>query len=107
MKITDLVTAFNVFAHSDNLHDIATNVEGLLKEKGTFIFEVQYLVANMKLGIVDNIYHEHVNYWTLFSIEKFFQQHGMIVYKIEEVDTMEVLSEFTAQKIKIKKLTKV
>ncbi len=83
----DVVTAFNVFAHNDDLHDIASNVEKLLKKDGVFIFEVQYLVDNMKLGIVDNIYHEHVNYWSLYSLEEFFKHHNLKLFKIENVDT--------------------
>ena len=38
-----LVTASNVFAHSDKLREIANNSFRFLKEDGTFIVEVQYL----------------------------------------------------------------
>ena len=33
----DLVTASNVFAHSDKLQEITNNVFGILKKGGTFI----------------------------------------------------------------------
>ena len=39
----DIVTAFNVFAHSDKLKDIANDAFSLLKEDGVFIIEVQSL----------------------------------------------------------------
>jgi nucleoside-diphosphate-sugar epimerase/2-polyprenyl-3-methyl-5-hydroxy-6-metoxy-1,4-benzoquinol methylase/dTDP-4-dehydrorhamnose 3,5-epimerase-like enzyme len=83
----DVVTAFNVFAHSDGLKEILDNVIKLLKKDGEFIFEVQYLLKTIKDLSFDNIYHEHVNYWCLLSIMHFFEESEMKVYKVEEVDT--------------------
>jgi SAM-dependent methyltransferase len=83
----DVVTAFNVFAHSDGLKEILDNVIKLLKKDGEFIFEVQYLLKTIKDLTFDNIYHEHVNYWCLLSIMHFFEESEMKVYKVEEVDT--------------------
>jgi len=83
----DVVTAFNVFAHSDKLKEILNNVEMLLKDNGEFIFEIQYLLRTLKDLTFDNIYHEHVNYWCLISILNFFEGSGLKVYKVKEVDT--------------------
>ena len=83
----DVVTAFNVFAHGDGLKDILENTEDLLKKDGEFIFEIQYLLKTIKDLTFDNIYHEHVNYWCLLSILKFFEDSEMKVYKVEEVET--------------------
>ncbi len=83
----DVVTAFNMFAHNDDLKKILNNVEKLLKKDGEFIFEVQYILRTIKDLTFDNIYHEHVNYWCLLSILKFFEDSNMRVYKVEEVDT--------------------
>lgn len=83
----DIVTAFNVFAHSDGLKDILMNTEKLLKENGVFIFEIQYLLRTIKDLTFDNIYHEHFNYWCLLSILNFFENSGFKVYKVKEVDT--------------------
>ena len=83
----DLVTAFNVFAHSDELKNIAVNASNLLKRNGTFIFEVQYIYDTIKDLTFDNIYHEHVNYWSVLSILHFFKDLDLNVYKIENIDT--------------------
>ena len=83
----DFVTAFNVFAHSDGLREILKNAEILLKNDGEFIFEIQYLLRTLKDLTFDNIYHEHVNYWCLLSILKFFEDSELKVYKVKEVDT--------------------
>ena len=83
----DVITAFNVFAHSDGLKDILNNVELLLKKDGQFIFEIQYLLRTIKDLTFDNIYHEHVNYWCLLSLLKFFEESELKIYKVKEVDT--------------------
>ena len=38
-----------------------------IKQKGTIIIEVQYLMNTLKDLTFDNIYHEHYNYWSLTS----------------------------------------
>ena len=83
----DVITAFNVFAHSDGLKDILDNIENLLKNDGEFIFEIQYLLRTINDLTFDNIYHEHVNYWCLSSLLHFFEESKMKIYKVEEVDT--------------------
>lgn len=82
-----LVTASNVFAHSDKLVEIANAAFDVLEDDGTFIVEVQYLLDTIKDMTFDNIYHEHVNYWSVISINNFFGKLGFVVYKVEHIDT--------------------
>ena len=83
----DLITASNVFAHSDKLYDMAANSFDILKEDGVFIVEVQYLLSTLQDLTFDNIYHEHTNYWSVTSINNFFNMMGLCVYKVEYVET--------------------
>jgi nucleoside-diphosphate-sugar epimerase/quercetin dioxygenase-like cupin family protein len=83
----DLITASNVFAHSDELALITSHVKSLLKETGTFIVEVQYLKDTIEKLSFDNIYHEHVNYWTVTSLSHFFKQFDMGIWDVEHIDT--------------------
>ena len=83
----DVITAFNVFAHNDNLKQMLNNVETLLKKDGEFIFEIQYLLRTIKDLTFDNVYHEHVNYWCLLSLLQFFKGSKLEIYKVKEVDT--------------------
>lgn len=84
---TDLITASNVFAHADNISDITNNVFSLLKPDGVFIIEVQYLIDTIIDCTFDNIYHEHVNYWCVTSLNNFFTKLGYCLYKVEHIDT--------------------
>lgn len=82
-----LVTASNVFAHSDNLDEIVNGVVKILDDNGSFIIEVQYFLRTLDDLTFDNIYHEHVNYWTLKSLIKFFEKFNLFVNKTEEINT--------------------
>ena len=83
----DIVTASNVFAHADKLDDIARAAFNLLKKDGTFIIEVQYLLNTIKDLTFDNIYHEHVNYWSVTSLNNFFNKLSYHIVKVEHINT--------------------
>ena len=86
-KNADLVLASNVFAHSDNLKEMAECMKKLLKKDGTIIIEVQYLLNTLKDLTFDNIYHEHYNYWSLTSLVNFFNQFNLTIFRAEKITT--------------------
>jgi len=86
-KNANLILASNVFAHSDNLKEMAECMLKLLDKKGTIIIEVQYLLNTIKDLTFDNIYHEHYNYWSLTSLINFFKQFEVTLYKAERINT--------------------
>ncbi len=86
-KNADLILASNVFAHSDNLKEMAYCMLQLLSKRGTIIIEVQYLMNTLKDLTFDNIYHEHYNYWSLTSLVNFFSQFNAKIFKAETVET--------------------
>ena len=86
-KGADLILASNVFAHSDNLKEMAECMLKLLNKKGTIIIEVQYLMNTLKDLTFDNIYHEHYNYWSLTSLTNFFKKFDSTIFRSEKIDT--------------------
>ena len=86
-KNADLILASNVFAHSDDLKDMAECMINLLSNKGSIVIEIQYLMNTLKDLTFDNIYHEHYNYWSLTSLTNFFKQFKVKIYKAEKIDT--------------------
>jgi len=86
-KNADLVLASNVFAHSDELKSMAECMLKLIKNTGTIIIEIQYLLNTLKDLTFDNIYHEHYNYWSLTSLVNFFNQFGAQIFRAERIDT--------------------
>jgi len=83
----DLVTMSNVFAHLDDIESLTHNVFKILKRNGVFIIEVHYLLRTIEDETFDNIYHEHVNYWSIISLHTFFQRLGYQIFNVEEINT--------------------
>lgn len=78
-----VLIASNVFAHIDNLDDVLNGVGVLLDKDGVFIVETHW-VANL-LGMAgaggfDQIYHEHLSYFSLSVLEKLFNRYGFKIF---------------------------
>lgn len=81
-----VVTASNVFAHTDNLDDFIEGVKILIGNKGVFIIEAHW-VANLLglagVGGFDQIYHEHLSYFSLSVLENLFNRFGLKIFDVE------------------------
>lgn len=83
----DLVIANNVFAHIDDIHAATRAVVKALKDDGVFVMEAHYL-GDMLEGLqYDWIYHEHIYYYSLLSLEKHMARHGLHVFDVKHVAT--------------------
>ena len=82
----NLIIANNVLNHIDDLHDFCRAIDDLLDDKGRFIFEVPYWKYTVKDFKYDQIYHEHVNYFTLKSIDFIFNKFNLFIEDFLEVD---------------------
>ena len=68
-KKFDIIIANNVFNHSDQPSDFLKGVHNLLENDGVYIFEQpDFAIGAMSLKF-DQIYHEHVSYFTSKNIE--------------------------------------
>ncbi len=83
----DLITASNVFAHVNKIKEFTNCIKEILKPNGVLIIEVQYLFRMLKDTSFDNIYHEHVNYWSVKSLNYFFSRMNLTIFNVEEIDT--------------------
>lgn len=81
----DVVTANNVFAHIADIHGMLKNVKLLLKDDGIFVIEVAYLVDMLNQMTFDSIYHEHIFYYSLTSLDYIFKNNGMQIFKVQHV----------------------
>ena len=82
----DLVMANNVFNHSDNPMSFARGVNSILKNEGCFVFEVPYWKSTVDSYKIDQIYHEHVSYFTALSVKNVMERNGFEVIDIKVVD---------------------
>ncbi len=83
----DVITAANVFAHILEPNDVMANIKRLLKDDGIFVSESHYLLDLIKTLQYDTIYHEHLRYYSLKSIQFLLEKHGFHVFKVERIPT--------------------
>lgn len=81
-----LIVANNVFNHANEPLDFVRGVQQLLASDGTFVFELPYWLRSIEQKKFDQIYHEHVSYFTLTYADRLFRLSGMHVSGVEEVD---------------------
>jgi SAM-dependent methyltransferase len=82
----DVVVANNVFNHSNDPLDFARGVKDVLNDSGVFVFEVPYWYNTIIDEKFDQIYHEHVSYFTVKSSCELLKQIGLTVFDVEIVD---------------------
>ncbi len=82
-----IITATNVFAHIDNINSIIKSIIKTLKHDGIFISESHYLLPLIKTVQYDTIYHEHLRYYSLESLNYLFKKHKLEIFDVKEIPT--------------------
>lgn len=82
-----VVTATNVFAHMEDIHGIIEAILCILGEKGIFISESHYLMSLLETLQYDTIYHEHLRYYSVHSLQYLLSMHGMEVIHAKRIPT--------------------
>jgi hypothetical protein len=82
-----IVTATNVFAHIENVHEIVESILAMLDDDGIFISESHYLLALIETLQYDTIYHEHLRYYSLQSLKYLLEMHGLEIIHARRIPT--------------------
>ncbi|MEM7243360.1 MAG: class I SAM-dependent methyltransferase [Pseudomonadota bacterium] len=72
-----LITAAGVFFHLEELHSVVRGIKKLLHPNGIFCVQAIYLGGMLENLAFDQIYHEHLCYYTLKSLNALLMQHGL------------------------------
>jgi len=80
-----VITATNVFAHIDDINKITDLLLELLDSDGVFISESHYLLPLITNLQYDTIYHEHLRYYSVHSLQYLFEQHGLEIFHVKEI----------------------
>ena len=82
-----VVTACNVLAHVPSPHDFMIGVSHLLADDGVFVTE-SHDFASISGGLqIDTIYHEHLRYYSVASLSRLLDLHGLDVVSSEIIPT--------------------
>jgi hypothetical protein len=84
-KIT-LILAMNVLAHTEDVNDFLTGVTQLMEPGTVFVSQSHWLAALTRNFEFDTIYHEHLKYYTLDSLMRLFEKHGLSIDDAEITD---------------------
>lgn len=84
-KKADVIHAHNVLAHVADLNGFVAGISLLLKEDGIAIIEVPYLKDLIDHCEFDTIYHEHLCYFSLTSLDRLFQRHDLVIQDVERI----------------------
>lgn len=82
-----IITATNVFAHIDDINKIVRSILKTLKNDGIFISESHYLLPLIQTVQYDTIYHEHLRYYSLESLNYLFKKHNLEIIDTKEIPT--------------------
>jgi len=82
-----LITANNTIANIDDLADMVEGISDLLAPNGVFVFETGYLLDLVQKCVFDNIYHEHLSYFSVKPLQRFFHNNGMELIDVERIPT--------------------
>jgi len=82
-----LITATNVFAHIEDVNNIVALILELLQPGGVFISESHYLLPLIETLQYDTIYHEHLRYYSLHSLQYLLESHGLEIFHTKRIPT--------------------
>lgn len=81
-----VITMTNVLAHVHNVNDLVSNIKFLLDKKGIFVIEVPYLFDMLNKGLFDVIYHEHLSYFSIHSLNNLFERNGLKIIYYKQIN---------------------
>lgn len=85
-KKAKIITAISMFYDLDDPNAFVADVAKILDPTGIFIIQQNYLAGMLRQHAFDNIVHEHLEYYSLNSLEKLLNRHFLEVVEVEEND---------------------
>lgn len=81
----DVIIANNVLAHVPDLNGFVGGIATLLASDGIASIEVPYLGDLVARREFDTMYHEHLCYFSVTSLDALFRRHGLRLVDIERL----------------------
>ena len=76
----DVINAAGVFFHLEELHSVTDGIRECLKKNGVFVIQFIYMKGMIQNVAVDQIYHEHLVYYTLKNVQTLLNRHGLELF---------------------------
>lgn len=82
-KTFDVFNAAGVFFHLEELHSVTEAIKKYLAKDGVFVVQFLYMKSIMENRAFDQIYHEHLLYYTLKTLDALLGRHGLALFDAE------------------------
>lgn len=82
-----VITSFSMFYDLEDPVKFASEVAALLDEKGVWIFEQSYLPRMLEANSFDTICHEHLEFYSLSSVDYILKQAGLRIMDVSFNET--------------------
>ena len=78
-----IINASGVFFHLEELHSVCEGIRITLEPQGVFVVQFIYMKLMQDNTAFDQIYHEHLLYYTLKTINTLLRQHNLEMFDAE------------------------
>ncbi len=82
-KKAKIVTSIAMFYDLENPKSFVNDVKKILDDNGVWVIQMNYLMSMLELNAFDNIVHEHLEYYSLSSLENLLKMYNLEVFEIE------------------------
>lgn len=86
-KLADVIIGNNVLAHVADTHGFVEGIQTLLKPDGVAAIEAPYVRDLVDHCEFDTIYHEHLCYFSLTSVDRLMRRHGLFLNDAKRLPT--------------------
>lgn len=85
-KKAHIITAISCFYDMEDPNTFLSDTKKMLHQDGILVIQQNYLVGMLKYNAFDNIVHEHLEYYSLLSLEHLLHRHDFEVFDVELSD---------------------
>lgn len=78
-----VITAIGMFYDLDDPNAFVADVVKCLDDEGLLVIQMMYLPSFLERNAFDGICHEHLEYYSLCSLENLLKRHGLEVFDVE------------------------
>jgi len=85
-KKCKVITSIAMFYDLDDPNEFVKNIVDCLHSNGIWVIQMAYVVPMLKLNGFDNIGHEHLEYYSVKTLNKLIEKHGLKIFHVEKND---------------------
>lgn len=96
-KSVKLYNASGVFFHLEELHSVIEGIKFSLRDDGVLIVQFMYAGTMIEKLNFDTIYHEHLLYYTISSLEKLLSRYNLTIFDAyySEIHSGSIIAKIT------------